>query len=307
MQQCKGCRVLVVGDHLCATCEARVTAEAAAGRKDDQAKVRADLYSGTAYLATCRGLTYGVTKYAAWNWAKGLQYSRVFGALLRHLFAWYGGQERDAESGLSHLDHAGCCLMFLQHYHEKPAMYQRFDDRPITADGLVRTSGLKPLQGQDLEDALADMAKPGVVKAAPWMALGLLIGLLAWSCSAWAYDEVVGAKYVRCHDGDTCTVTIAGIPDVFGKEIEVRFRGIDAPELRAKCPKELAKAQAAKQITTSMVSKAQSLRLSDVHRDKYFRINATVWADGVNVNQALLDMGYAVPYTGQGVKEDWCQ
>lgn len=107
--------------------------EPSEGRKDDSEKVRADLYSGSAYLATCRGLTYGAKKYAAWNWAKGILYARVYAALLRHLFAWWGGEEKDPESGLSHLDHAGCCLMFLQHYHEHPERYKGFDDRPHVA------------------------------------------------------------------------------------------------------------------------------------------------------------------------------
>jgi hypothetical protein len=39
-----------------------------------------------------------------------------FAALLRHLFAWWRGEELDPESGLSHLAHAGCCLMFLMEY-----------------------------------------------------------------------------------------------------------------------------------------------------------------------------------------------
>jgi len=36
----------------------------------------------------------------------------TFGAL----FAWWRGQDLDPETGLSHLAHAGCCLVFLMEY-----------------------------------------------------------------------------------------------------------------------------------------------------------------------------------------------
>jgi len=106
------------------------------GRKDDQQKIRTDLYPPASYLSTCRGLTYGANKYEAWNWAKGIKYMRVYGALLRHLFAWVCGEKVDPESGLHHLDHAGCCLAFLQHYESDPARYKTFDDLP---EWLVKT------------------------------------------------------------------------------------------------------------------------------------------------------------------------
>ena len=64
-------------------------------------------------------LEFGARKYSAGNWAHGMAWSRPFGAMLRHLFAWAGGQRLDSESGLPHLWHAGCCLMFLIAYEER--------------------------------------------------------------------------------------------------------------------------------------------------------------------------------------------
>ena len=58
-------------------------------------------------------LTIGAKKYADRNWEKGFDYSRTYGALQRHMHAWYKGEDNDPETGLSHLAHAGCCLMFL--------------------------------------------------------------------------------------------------------------------------------------------------------------------------------------------------
>jgi hypothetical protein len=72
-------------------------------------------------------MTFGAKKYSAWNWAKGMAYSRLFGALMRHLWAWWKGQDNDPETGKSHLAHAGCCLMMLNGMrHQKPEL----DDRP---------------------------------------------------------------------------------------------------------------------------------------------------------------------------------
>jgi hypothetical protein len=47
-----------------------------------------------------------------WKHVRPLR-KRYFGALMRHMTAWYDGEKKDPESGKSHLAHAGCCLLFL--------------------------------------------------------------------------------------------------------------------------------------------------------------------------------------------------
>lgn len=73
-------------------------------------------------------LDFGAKKYDAYNWAKGIKYSRVYSALLRHVFAWWKGENNDPETGLPHLAHAGCCLLFLLQYD---LTRRQFDDRPV--------------------------------------------------------------------------------------------------------------------------------------------------------------------------------
>lgn len=87
------------------------------GRKDDGEKVRLQLLPPDALEAISRVLMFGADKYGERNWERGMAWSRVFGACLRHLFAYWRGEERDAETGLSHLAHAGCCILFLLSYH----------------------------------------------------------------------------------------------------------------------------------------------------------------------------------------------
>jgi hypothetical protein len=49
---------------------------------------------------------YGDQKYARFNYMKGYKYSLSIDALLRHLIAFMGGEDRDPESGLLHTAHA---------------------------------------------------------------------------------------------------------------------------------------------------------------------------------------------------------
>lgn len=97
---------------------------------DEDKETRPELLSPFFLLGVSDVLGYGAKKYDARNWEKGILYSRVYGALLRHLFAWWGGAENDPETGMHHLYHAGCCLMFLSHYEADRFTYQEWDDRP---------------------------------------------------------------------------------------------------------------------------------------------------------------------------------
>lgn len=81
--------------------------------KFDAGKVPFELLPAPALEAIAEVLAFGAKKYASWNWAKGFAWSRLLGATMRHLFAWARGEDRDPESGLSHLAHAGCCILFL--------------------------------------------------------------------------------------------------------------------------------------------------------------------------------------------------
>jgi len=95
---------------------------------DTPAKIPLALIPPAAIRATGRALQHGARRYSAWNWARGMNYSEVSSALMRHLMSWLEGEEQDPDSGLSHLDHIGACHAFLCHFEANPA-YHQFDDR----------------------------------------------------------------------------------------------------------------------------------------------------------------------------------
>lgn len=85
------------------------------GVKYDTGKPRLDLIPNEALVELGKVLEYGCKKYSAGNWAKGIHYSRLIAATLRHISSYNGGEDTDSESGLSHISHALCNLAFLSY------------------------------------------------------------------------------------------------------------------------------------------------------------------------------------------------
>ena len=84
------------------------------GIKYDGDKPRWELLPIYPVEETVKVLTYGAKKYDDDNWRKVKPLrQRYYAAALRHIFAWWKGEKLDPESGLHHLAHAICCLIFL--------------------------------------------------------------------------------------------------------------------------------------------------------------------------------------------------
>lgn len=79
-------------------------------------------------------LAYGAKKYAANNWQKLADpEDRYYAACLRHLTAWRMGETTDPESGIHHLAHAACNLVFLLWFAE-PSRVCDHDFTPLNLD-----------------------------------------------------------------------------------------------------------------------------------------------------------------------------
>ena len=57
-------------------------------------------------------MAYGAQKYGRHNWRLGISVQRNLDAALRHILAANEREDLDPESGLPHLAHALCCIMF---------------------------------------------------------------------------------------------------------------------------------------------------------------------------------------------------
>lgn len=79
-----------------------------------------------------RVYAFGVGKYADYNFRRGYDWSLSFDALLRHLFAFWSGEDLDPESGLPHIAHVAWHAHTLGLFAADP-QYALFDDRPRRA------------------------------------------------------------------------------------------------------------------------------------------------------------------------------
>lgn len=133
--------------------------------------------------------------------------------------------------------------------------------------------------------------------------------LLLCACSSdYSYaDMLKPSSIISIYDGDTFTVNIDidSCPPVLCNRISVRLRGIDAPEIRGKCPLEIKKAKIAKWFLTDRLLSAQSIELHNVARDKYFRLNADLIVDGINVSKEMIEKELVRSYDG-GTRSGWC-
>ena len=95
--------------------------------KQDAHKSRVDLLDAEWLEGVGNVLKFGAQKYADHNWRKGFKWSRLIGAILRHTFAIMRGENTDPESGLPHVDHLSCSVMFLAwHMKNKPELDDRW-------------------------------------------------------------------------------------------------------------------------------------------------------------------------------------
>lgn len=97
------------------------------GTKYDTGKPRMDLLDSSFLEEVAQVLTFGANKYSAHNWRNGINYSRLIAAAYRHLGSINAGEDIDPESGLPHVAHLGCCIMFLSSMMRvKPELDDRY-------------------------------------------------------------------------------------------------------------------------------------------------------------------------------------
>lgn len=107
------------------------TTSSTGGEKGVKAQ-RYDLMPKAGLDAIAEVFAFGAEKYASHNWRRGYEWSKSYSALMRHMTAHWDGETHDPESGLPHLAHAGCHVMFMLTWLAEQGEGGQFDDRFVT-------------------------------------------------------------------------------------------------------------------------------------------------------------------------------
>ena len=103
---------------------------------------------------------------------------------------------------------------------------------------------------------------------------------------------------IKVYDGDTITIA-AKMPFINSPiyRFSVRLIGIDCPEIKGKTLTEKELAINARDALANKVM-GKLVTLQNVSLEKYGRLLADVYCDGVNMNHWMLDKKFALPYDG---------
>lgn len=109
-----------------------------------------------------------------------------------------------------------------------------------------------------------------------------------------AFEYWYKAVITHVYDGDTCTANISLGCFVNKSPVKLRLFGINAPEIRGE---ERPMGLIAREALKSKVQGKQVILNTYLDRDdKYGRLLAVIYVDGLNINDWLVSNGYAIPY-----------
>lgn len=136
-----------------------------------------------------------------------------------------------------------------------------------------------------------DLASMNFRKLAAPIFLFLLLAF-----SAQAQTELVRARLVRVHDGDTITVR-----DASKRNFKIRLIGVDAPELKQKFGE-----KARRELKRILRCDAENIVVKTFGLDRYNRILAQVFINQTDIELELLQNGFVWFYDSSELpKSDW--
>lgn len=140
-----------------------------------------------------------------------------------------------------------------------------------------------------------------------WLIFSPLCLLLACvpASAAKLFRGPVEAIVLEVLDGDTFLAEASVWPG-HNVTVNVRIRGIDAPEMKARCETERAAAEKAREALAALFGQGP-IAISNISGAKYYgRVLADVtMPDGTAVASLLLGENLVRPYSG-GRREPWC-
>lgn len=126
------------------------------------------------------------------------------------------------------------------------------------------------------------------------MILKILIFAVAIFFFSLSYAFPFPGKVIKIADGDTVTVLTSDY-----KQVKVRLYGMDAPE------KKQPYGSVSKKALSGLVA-GKEVDVEDCGVDRYRRVVGIIHHDGINVNRAMVELGFAWVYP-QYCKKSFCK
>ena len=132
------------------------------GWKLDESKLRYDLIPPEALAELAYVYTIGAKTHGDNNYLGGMKWRRIYGALLRHIQAFWGGEAIDQDDGQYHLASVAWCAFTLHTY-----FWRRLgtDDRPNTDGWLLLASDDDPSDPGPSDDDWDDESAAALTRA----------------------------------------------------------------------------------------------------------------------------------------------
>lgn len=129
----------------------------------------------------------------------------------------------------------------------------------------------------------------------------VLVGPVGLDAASLMWRKSEGCAILTVIDGDTVRLLCPNEGFVSG-----RILGYDAPEMKARCPRELIKAVSATYYLHWQLWRAGEVVATPRGRDRYDRVLALVAFDGEGVGRRMVDAGLGRWYQG-GKRRGWCE
>jgi len=128
----------------------------------------------------------------------------------------------------------------------------------------------------------------------------ILIIVFLFAC-AYSYPNEE-CNIIRVIDGDTIICDIDGWSEVLGKNISVRMRDCDSPEIRSTDAAEKSLGLYAKNELIDKIGNSKNVSLRNIGRGKYFRLVADVYLNNEKLTCFENKLAYATPSYKCGTK-----
>lgn len=132
------------------------------GGEKGMKSARTDLLPPRALLEIAEQFGHGASKYADRNWERGYEWSKSYAALMRHLLAWWAGEDLD-EEGRPHLAAAGFHVLALIEF---TFTHPEMDNRPSSADTRALYEWLLNAAKERIQEKARPMPQSNVMDCA---------------------------------------------------------------------------------------------------------------------------------------------